>query len=692
MNPHTLDVLEFSKWLDILVQYAITPLGREKIRRLQPDTVASRIQRALQQTTEMRYIVESRLRVPLTGIHDLRVALRQAKNQGIPYTVEELAQMRQTLEMTQELALFMKSLSPESYPCLNQLTQQIQFPQEILLRLQQSLTEELELADQASPKLAEIRKTLREEEASLRGTIETLQHRYAKFLQTTTFSLRNDYFVLPVRQECRGQVRGLCLDQSKSGETLFIVPQEMVLLSNHYQDLKRKEREEITRILWEFTRDVLAKESELSALCRVLGVFDLIHAKARMSLDFAMSEPQIDSPYLQFSEARHPLLMWHKSEKKIGQTILKNPQEVCPLDIHLGDTFDLLMITGPNTGGKTMVLKTVGILSLMALSGSHLPIKPGGMLPLFSQIHADIGDEQSLSQSLSTFSGHIKNIIDLLKQSTTHTLVLLDELGAGTDPDEGAALGTAILEQLLKDQAKVMVSTHLSPLKNFAYHYPRAENACVDFDPDSLKPTYRLLIGMPGNSNALHIASQLGLPQTLIEKAHTLVDPRSKQEKKMFEQLQQTRLQTEDTRLQVEQLKEETEGLKSEIEAELKEVQIRKKRIEEEANAEIERKMREVLQELSPILARLKNVQKSSLPDVEALQEVLSRQLQSTPLAQRRLEFIKTLEPEDQVYLPQFKQNCRVKKIDHKKQLLKVQLKGMLMDLPFEQVSWVEQP
>lgn len=690
MNPHTLHVLELSHLIEILLRYASTPLGRYAVLKLAPFKEDWKIQRALKQTTEMRGLVESKIRLPLSGLEDIRSAIKQVKEGHFTFTAEQFSELRQTLLTAIDLAQFLRNLGEESYPELFRLSHRIQVPENLLQQLKDTFDEHGKLVDHATPKLAELRKKMREYEEQIRSRIEQLQQKYAKFLQSISYTIRKDHFVLPVRAECRGQVRGLCLDQSQSGETLFIEPQETILLSSQFDEIRQKEQDEVTRIYWELTMAILAEEKSLKELSRFLGVVDLTYAKARMSVDFQMSEPLLNTEYLYFKEARHPLLMWEKSNKEIGRPVLPHPEKVTPIEVHLGQNFDLLMITGPNTGGKTMVLKTVGLLTLMAHCGMHISAKSGSSLPIFSQIHADIGDEQSIAQSLSTFSGHLKNIITLLQQADSHSLVLLDELGSGTDPDEGAALGTAILEQLMQQGAKIIATTHLSPLKNFAYLYPRAENGCVDFNPETLQPTYRLLIGIPGNSNALNIAEYLGLPTSIIHKARQLVDPKNQQEKRFFEQLQQSRVLTEDARLQMEELKEKTQHIKEEAEEELKVLTERKNRIEKEANHEIENRMRTVLEELAPILARLKNVPKHILPDVEELNRVLKEQLRATPLGERRREFIQKLRVEDLVYLPKFKKNARVKKMDQKKESVKVNMNGILMDIPFDDISWLE--
>lgn len=688
MDPHSLKVLEFSQLLEILLRYASTSLGRNAILKLLPYSEEWKIVRALQQTSEMRKIVESQLRVPLAGIEDLRTLLKQVKSQHCTFTGEQFMLIRETLQGALNLQEFLTEIGEATYPQLFRLGTQIQFPPHLLEKLQRQFDDKGVLQDHATPRLAELRKSIRELEAQIREKMEHLQYKYSRFLQAPGYTIRKEHFVLSVRQECRGQVRGLCLDQSHSGETLFIEPQEIILIANQLEEVRKKESDEIIKIYWEITLEILAEEDTLKQLCRMLAVIDITVAKARMSIDFQMSEPTLNASYLHFREARHPLLLWEKANRQFP--VVLETEKVVPTEVHLGNHFDLLMITGPNTGGKTMVLKTVGLLVLMAQTGLHIPAKSGSMLPLFSEIYADIGDEQSISQSLSTFSGHLKNITHILTEANEKSLVLLDEMGAGTDPDEGACLSTAILEQLLKKQAKMIVTTHLSPLKNFAYQYPRTENACVEFDPVSLRPTYHLLIGMPGNSNALYIAEHLGISSEIIHRAKELLDPKTQREKTFLDEIQKSRLKTEETRLQMEALKEKTLQIKQEAEEERKELTQRKERVEQEANLEIEDHLRKVLDRLAPTLARLKNVPKHILPDVDELNRLLKEELRATPLGQRRMNFIETLRVEDLVYIVKFKKTGRIKKIDHKKEQVKLNMDGLMMDIPFDEISWLE--
>ncbi len=688
MDTHTIKVLEFLQFMEILLRYASTALGRHAILKLVPYQEEWKIVRALKQTTEMCTLLSAQVRIPLAGIDDLRILLKQVQSQNCTFTSEQFMVIRETLQGASNLNLFLSQLGEDLYPQLVRLGNQIEFPDGLLEKLQLQFDEKGVLQDQATPRLAELRKMIRELEAQIREKMEHLQYKYSRFLQGSGYTIRKDHFVLSVRQECRGQVRGLCLDQSNSGETLFIEPQEVILIANKLEEVHKKESDEIIKIYWELTLEILVEEERLTQLCRILAVVDLTVSKARISLDFQMSEPLLNAPYLHFREARHPLLIWEKSNRQFPMVF--EPEKVVPIDIHLGHNFDLLMITGPNTGGKTMVLKTVGLLVLMAHSGLHIPVKPGSTTPLFSQVYADIGDEQSISQSLSTFSGHLKNITHILREANENSLILLDEVGAGTDPDEGACLSTAILEQLLKKQAKMIVTTHLSPLKNFAYQYPRTENGCVEFNPITLKPTYRLLIGMPGNSNALYIAENFGISVEIIHRAKNLLDPEKQREKSFLEEIQKSRIKTEEARIQTEEIKDKTEQIKQEAEAERKELTQRKGRVEQEANLEIETHLRKVLDRLAPTLARLKNVPKHILPDVEELNRILKEELRSTPLGQRRMDFIETLHMEDLVYIVKFKKTGRIKKIDHKKEQVKLNMEGLIMDIPFDEISWLE--
>jgi DNA mismatch repair protein MutS2 len=361
---------------------------------------------------------------------------------------------------------------------------------------------------------------------------------------------------------------------------------------------------------------------------------------------------------------------------------------VVPVDLHLGDRFDVMVITGPNTGGKTVTLKTVGLLSLMAAAGLHLPAAQGTRVPYFRRVLADIGDEQDLAQSLSTFSSHVKRISRILDEADAHSLVLMDELGTGTDPLEGEALGRAILKYLVRSRARVLVSTHLSKLKEFAFSSDRVENACVEFDPDTLKPTFRLSIGMPGESNALRIARRLGIPDAVVRDAESVLETGDSELKSLMDEVQRIRIQSEKALGKTRRDQETAHRIREKTEAHEKEIAFKRSVLEEEAEREIDECLRRSREEAMALIPKLQNLPAPYGEHVEALKEVLDRIVEHSPLGRKRRRFVDSLKKGDMVYLPRYREKCQVLKIYKKEDCVEVAYRGLSMKVPAQEIMW----
>ena len=531
MDAHTLDLLEFNKVRELLVAYAASSLGKELARQIEPATDLEMIGAEIGLVTEMVEAVGLGQGPPFTGLRDVRLLARRAAI-GSMLTAEQLLEVAETLTCTGNMYRYRMRLDDRFQRLLELLT-----PVEDLGVVGKNITgcidSRAHVLDMASPELGQLRHKLAEVDERVQVQIKRLLRdpELRRILRYPNATVSGDHHVLPVAVNHRHKIPGVVHRTSSTGETVFIEPAGVANLSAERTVLKGEEDREVRRILRRLSGEVGRIARPLGQIIDILARLDLVTAKARFSRDYAMSPPELNTEgRLWLRQARHPLLEHLFRHERSGTasdaTAAQLPPDATParrfvpIDVRLGHVFNLLIITGPNTGGKTVTLKTTGLLCLMAQSGMHIPAADGSAVPVFHQILADIGDEQSLEQSLSTFSSHMSRIAHILRVADGKSLILLDELGAGTDPTEGAALGRAILDQLDSVGCRAMVTTHLGDLKTYAFHNNRAENAAVEFDVQTLLPTYRLHIGQFGMSNALKIARRLKLPRELLVRAH----------------------------------------------------------------------------------------------------------------------------------------------------------------------------
>ena len=504
MDERTLRVLEFHKIRERLAAATTNSLGRELALALEPVTEAEGVFSRQRETTEARKILERYPAVPLGGIRDVRSAVARARV-GSTLSPQELLEVAWTMDAASRLRKFILDLD-EEFATMRGHAAKIS-PQPSLVReVTRCLDDQGGVVDHASPLLARLRAEIRMTEGRIRDQLDSLVRspEASRWLQDPVVTIRGGRFVVPVKQEHRAAVPGIVHDQSASGMTLFVEPMAVVELNNELAALEAKERDEVERILRHLSGLVRVACPEIQQTLETLGALDFAFAKGRLSMDMNAVEPEINtSDYLQIRQGRHPLLQGR----------------VVPIDVELGARFRTLVVTGPNTGGKTVSLKTIGLFALMTMAGLHLPAGSGTRFGVFQRVFADIGDEQSIEQSLSTFSSHMSHIVKILEQAGPGSLVLLDELGAGTDPVEGASLGVAILEHLHSRGACTVATTHYSELKTFAYEHDGVENASCEFDVATLQPTYRLIVGVPGSSCAFEVAERLGLPHEIVESA-----------------------------------------------------------------------------------------------------------------------------------------------------------------------------
>lgn len=522
IDESTLKKLDFDEIREALAAHCATSPGKQLARSITPSVKLRIVHQWLTQVREMSAVAGEHGLPPMGGVSDIRDFVR-ASAFPAPLEPDALARIASTLGATTAIRTWLTKVAAQA-PSLDGLAEQI----DDLSPIADAITEIIEprgaVRDGASPRLASVRGTIESAKSRIRTVFDRiLRHgQLARMLQYGGATFHNDRMVLPLKAEYRGRIPGIIHRSSDTGATLFVEPAESVEINNTIIRLREEESKEVTRLLRLLTQRVSANAKAIIITLRAISVLDLIAAKYRYGEQRGCICPELDeNGVLDLHDARHPVLIeLFQREAGDGQP----PREVVPIDIRLGDDFDALVLTGPNTGGKTVTLKTVGLLTAMTQCGIPIPAREGSRMPVYVQIFIDVGDEQSLHQSLSTFSSHLATLLNILRHSGPRTLALIDELGAGTDPDEGAAIGRAIISELLRLKAKAIVTTHLSTLKAVAYTTPRVDNAAVEFDPESLKPTFRVRMGEPGNSNALIIAKRLGMPGHMTQQAKNYLD------------------------------------------------------------------------------------------------------------------------------------------------------------------------
>ncbi len=584
MHEKSLHTLEYPKILERLAQEAAFSASKELALALQPATELREVERRQAYTTEARRLLEARPDAGIRGARDIRPLVVRAER-GAMLSPDDLLDVLSTIRSAIYVARLLGRLD-EDFPLLKALGADLPQRPALAERIEQSISEDGEVLDSASPALRRLRIEIRGAQQRLQEKLQSLVNQYRVSLQEPIITLRSDRYVLPVRAEARGQVRGIVHDQSASGATIFIEPLVVVEMNNRLRELFLAERQEVERILMELSAEVGREALALNLDVELLAEIDLHLAKGRYSQLTESNPPRLnDQGRLKLKDARHPLLTG----------------KVVPIDFRLGDEFSMVVITGPNTGGKTVALKTVGLLTLMAQAGLHIPADDRSEVTIFTRVFADIGDEQSIEQSLSTFSSHLSRIIDILQQADAQSLVLLDELGAGTDPSEGSALARAILMYLLERHVAVVATTHYSELKAFAHDTAGVANASVEFDVETLSPTYRLQIGLPGRSNALAIASRLGLSSDIIEQARQLLGTTGVQMESLLEGLQEDRRAAADERYHLSMERAEAEHLRKQLETERARFEEERVRILNEARAQARRELEQVQARLARI-------------------------------------------------------------------------------------------
>lgn len=687
LNDKILHTLEYRKILNALTQYTQTSMGSQRAEELLPETELEAVKDLLA-ATDQAYTVDRLKGSPsFRGITDINDALKRARIGGT-LNPHELLATSNTIHGSRRIKRFIAGIhEDEKIDMLYNLSDLIseQKPLEDAIRL--CIDDTAEVLDSASAELSQIRRELRGGEVRIREKLESMirSQSVAKMLQDQLITIRGDRFVIPVKAEYRSHFGGIVHDQSGSGATLFIEPESIVAMNNKLRETRMREEREIEVILQKLTAQVGEQAELLSIDVDLIGQLDFIFARARLAHVMKASMPRMnDRGYIKLRKGRHPLIP---------------ADRVVPLDVELGNSYTSIIVTGPNTGGKTVTLKTIGLLNLMAMSGLFIPAEEGSQMCVFDAIYADIGDEQSIEQSLSTFSSHMTNIIRILSHMTPKSLVLLDEVGAGTDPAEGSALAISILEHIHQMGCRMVATTHYSELKAYAYERKGVINASMEFDINTLSPTYRLLVGVPGRSNAFAIAERLGLPGSILEFARGEVKEEDQRVEHMIASLEKNRHTAEAEREKAQQVRQEMETLRTRHQQELQKLEEQKDKLVDKARAEARQIIDKARSEAEEIISDLRKLAQEEGASVKEHKLIASRKRldDAEPkqgkksAGQRTAKQQRQIEPGDEVRVYSLNQKGHVVEMAGSKEAL-VQLGIMKMKVSLDDLELLSNP
>ncbi len=686
LNDKILQTLEYRKILNTLTQYTQTSMGSARAEKLMPETDLEAVKDLLAATDQAYTVDRLKGNPSFRGITDINDALKRARIGGT-LSPHELLATSNTIHGSRRIKRFIAAVhEDEKIEILYNLSDLIseQKPLEDAIRL--CIDDAAEVLDSASAELSQIRRELRGGEVRIREKLESMirSQSVAKMLQDQLITIRGDRFVIPVKAEYRSHFGGIVHDQSGSGATLFIEPESIVAMNNKLRETRMREEREIEVILQKLTAQVGEQAELLSIDLDLIGQLDFIFAKARLAHVMKASLPRMnDRGYIKLRKGRHPLIP---------------ADQVVPLDVELGNSYTSIIVTGPNTGGKTVTLKTIGLLNLMAMSGLFIPAEEGSQMCVFDAIYADIGDEQSIEQSLSTFSSHMTNIIRILSQMTPKSLVLLDEVGAGTDPAEGSALAISILEHIHRMGCRMIATTHYSELKAYAYERKGVINASMEFDINTLSPTYRLLVGVPGRSNAFAIAERLGLPGSILEFARGEVKEEDQRVEHMIASLEENRHTAEVEREKAEQVRKEMEDLRLRHQHELQKLEEQKDKLVDKARAEARQIVDKARSEAEEIIADLRKIAQEEGASVKEHKLIAARKRlddaepqQGKKTAGQRSAQQRSIEPGDEVRVFSLNQKGHVVEMAGSKEAV-VQLGIMKMKVSLDDLELLSNP
>ncbi|HEX5051538.1 MAG TPA: endonuclease MutS2 [Planctomycetota bacterium] len=677
-RPFDLDTLEFGIVRTLLFERLASPVGRSAVEALAPHDDYAHAVRHLQATAELATRLTAGVELPLYGAVEVRSWLPSFVAGEHMLQAKDLAELKRLLRAGERCRVWFVAAGA----AVAAFAADVPDLSDLVGELEQIVDDRGEVLDSASPKLAAIRVEIEQAklavDASVLRVLAVADLR--KYLQSPEPAWRHGRPVLQVKAEHRHKVGGVLHDRSASGATLFVEPEAVVESANRLSDAQAAENREINVVLADAARGLRRLAAQMQNCVEFVAVADLLQAKARLVANDGYTVPRlVETGALRLHGARHPLLLRQR-----------DPSRIVPLDVALGDPNRLLVVTGPNTGGKTVALKTLGLLALMAIAGVPIPAAVGAQVPFFRAVQADIGDEQAISQNLSTFSSHVQRIVRCLAQASPRSLVLLDELGAGTDPEEGGVLGYAVLEQLLRAGSLAVVTTHLGRLKDFAYQHAGAENGSMAFDGATLQPLYRLDLGIPGNSHALDIATRVGMPQQIVARARELLGVRDQTLDHIIEKVQVARRDAEADRRRTADLSRAAAEREEMLATRMADAVRKENWLQEEADGLVEAELRAAQAALREPLTALLSAPGQHGERAKVLQGVVDAMLKHAPLHRRRMQFCNSLKKGDQVFLPRWRRVCVVHKVDKVRDVVTVDYGNVKMEVPFEDVSWLQ--
>ena len=665
MNQKVLKTLEYDKIITQLTEYAASAPGKALCRELLPSSELSDILRAQTETSDAASRVRMKGSISFSGVRDVRDSIKRLEI-GSALSIQELLSISSLLTAAARAKAYGRHEESEEFPddSLDEMFRALEPLTPVNTEIKRCIVSEDEISDDASPGLRHVRRSMRTIGDRIHTALNSILNSSRSYLQDAVITMRDGRYCLPVKSEHRSQVNGMIHDQSSTGSTLFIEPMAVIQLNNELRSLEIQEQKEIEAVLATLSNELAPYTEALALDLEILSQLDFIFARAALSRHYKGTEPKFNTQgRIHIKDGRHPLL---------------DPQKVVPITIWLGGDFDLLIVTGPNTGGKTVSLKTVGLFTLMGQAGLHIPAFDGSELAVFDEVFADIGDEQSIEQSLSTFSAHMTNIVDILGKADSRSLCLFDELGAGTDPTEGAALAIAVLNFLHNMKCRTMATTHYSELKVYALGTPGVENACCEFDVQTLRPTYRLLIGIPGKSNAFAISKKLGLPDYIIDDAKSRIEAEDETFEDVISRLEENRVTIEKEREEIQSYKAEIARLKSSLQQKNERFDERREKIIRSANEEAQRILREAKETADQTIKNINKLASSSGVDTKALEAERRRLRENLKKVDSNLSLKKEAKPHKAI-------NPKTLKIGDGVRVLSMNLKGTVSTLPDSQ-------
>lgn len=676
--------LEFDKIQFNLSQFAVTYIGKEQALNLLPSNNKEIVKNLLSETEEAEKLLFRNSTPPLDEIADNTITIKALESFGT-LSIKSILEITKILQMSNDLKnyFFVEHINPEDFYCLNKIFSELYTNKSILDKIKICIIDENNISDKASTRLASIRKKQRTIEQDIKNKLNHLLHSYSKYLQENVITIRNDRYVIPVKDEYRSQIKGFVHDISSSGSTVFIEPIAIFELNNELANLKIEENLEIEKILQELSKLFYPYTEELKQDIKYIGELDFIFAKAKYSKSLHAITPKIsDKKEIILNQAKHPLL---------------NQDIAVPISVSLGQDFNTLVITGPNTGGKTVTLKTIGLLTCMACSGLNIPVAPNSSIYVFDNVFADIGDDQSISDSLSTFSSHMKNIVTIVNSATENSLILVDELGSGTDPLEGAALAISILDFFHKNNILTVATTHYQELKKYALITDGFENASVSFDINTLSPTYQLLIGVPGKSNAFAISEKLGLNYNIIQEAKSSLTKNELDFEELLKNIYDNKAQTEQDKIAISKELENIKKLKKSLERDNSNLLEQEKSIIQNAKIEARNILLDAKEEANKIISSMNN-SSSSMTELNNLRNKLNKDIKN--LSTKNSDIIlsedfenktsikkEDLTPNLEVYIRKFNANGIIVSNVTKSNEVQVQIGSMKMSVNLKDIE-----